>query len=396
MANFEDFIEQVRDANPIEDVITESGIVLKGGHTKKGVVKGQMSLTVRCDWGRAYWYSENWEGDVYAWVMREKGCDFGDALEYLARRAHIEMPRFAREQDPVKVARARTTADVFSVAARVFHWFLVGHEDEERGLKIEPDAEALAYVRGKRGWTDETLRREMIGFSGRKTALHLNELKKEMQLVGVDLLSPAAVAVFGYQGDVMAWAAAQGIEKEAKEEGWEGKTYIHGLVDIPGVIYSHQWRNELGYLSRRNLPGFDTFTDKETGEVREKKSHNPNKVLIGHKKPYVNRVKNGNLIICVEGQGDSASYGQVGFRALAFCGLLKGDFASLSPEAAERLRQMAAWINKHKAVYLAMDDDEAGQKAMRQAGNLLGLKFQVLRMTRMMPREASVEVSNAE
>lgn len=386
MNNLDDFIEQVRDANPIEDVISESGIVLKGGHTKRGTAKGTQSLIVKCDWGRAFWYSASWSGDVFAWVMREKGCDFMGALDILARRAHVEMPKFSQggvisEQ---RIKKMRATADVYSVAAQVFHRFLVGHEDAERGVKFEADAAALEYARG-RGWTDETLRREVVGFSGRKTKVQVSEMEKELQLFGVDLNSPAAISIFGYQGDVMAWATAAGIGNEAKEEGWDDKTRIHGLMDTPGLIYAHYWRGAVTYLSRRQLPGFDVIKDKD--DERVWKSFNPNKVLAGPKAVYVNHAqRNDKPLICVEGQGDAISFSQLGYGALAFCGLM-GEIGNMSPEEAERLRKLAGWINKRSAVYLFLDDDEPGQKAIRQAAHLLGMKVQIGRMTRLVARD---------
>lgn len=386
--NFDDFVEQVREANPIEDVISET-IPLKGGHTKHGTTKGTMSLIVKCDWGRAFWYSASWSGDVFEWITREKGYDFMGALEHLARRAHIEMPKFSKEVNTGEVKRKRATADVYSVAAQVFNRFLMGHEDKEHGVKFEADAAALDYAHG-RGWTDETLRKEVVGFSGRKTDFEISEMKKELQLFGVDLLSPAAVSIFGYQGDVMAWAAAAGIGDEARAEGWEDKTRIHGLMDTPGLIYAHQWRGSVTYLSRRQLPGFDVI--KEEGGERAWKSFNPNKVLAGNKAVYVNRAQRSDRpLICVEGQGDSVSFGQLGFGSLAFCGLM-GEIANMAPDEAERLRKLAAWINKHPAVYLFLDDDAPGQKAIRQAAHLLGMKVQIGRMARLVSRDEANHV----
>ena len=84
MDNFGDFIERVRDANPIEDVIQEDGFSLRGGRIMKGTGKDHDSLNVRVDWQRAWWYSKNWQGDVFAWVQLQKGCEFWEAVEYLA------------------------------------------------------------------------------------------------------------------------------------------------------------------------------------------------------------------------------------------------------------------------------------------------------------------------
>lgn len=387
MENFEDFIEKVREANPIEDVLAESGISLRG-HGRLRTGQKHDSLKVRTDMGRMFWYSQQLNLDVFGWVMREKGCEFMEAVSILARRAHIEMPKFQKVNEG-EAKRVRATADVFSVAAHVFQRWLLG--DEERG--VTADAAALEYCRS-RAWTDETTRLALTGFSGRKTAEQVDDMKKEMQMFGIDLLSPAAVAIFGLHSDIHLWAGDYGLSAEASDAGWIEKGHIHGLMDTPGLIYAHQWRGGVSYLSRRNLPGFDKIKDtKKEGGEREWKSFNPYKELVGPKQVYVNHMhRMDKILIGSEGQGDAKSWGQLGFGALGFCGLL-GDIGQMAPEDAERLRRLAAWINKHPAFYLFMDDDEAGQKAIREAANLIGLKIQIGRMSRLMPRE---EASNGE
>src|SRR3990172_1187045 len=261
--SFDDFVEQVRDANPIEEVLEESGIRLRGhGRLRTGTKHD--SLKVRTDMGRVFWYSQNWNGDVFAWIMKEKGVDFMTAVEQLARRANIEMPKFQQVNES-EVRRNRATADVFSVAANVFHRWLMG--DEEKGIKA--DDEALAYVRG-RGWTDETIRTELVAFSGRRVDWQIKDMIGDFNLYGIDLLSPAAVSVLGFQGDVDKWARDHGLrDHEDFNDEWIEWGRIYGLMDKPGVIYCHQRNGGVQYLTRRNLPGFDTMKNKKTGKVSD-------------------------------------------------------------------------------------------------------------------------------
>jgi DNA primase len=385
MDNFEDFVEQVRDANPIEDVLLESGIHLRG-HGRLRTSSKHDSMKVRTDMQRVFWYSQNWNGDVFAWVMREKGLDFGAAIELLARRAHIEMPKFQEVNDG-EVKRNRATADVFSVAANVFHRWLVG--DEEKGIK--PDDDALAYVRS-RAWTDETIKDALNGFSGRRADWQYTDMRGELQLYGIQPLSLAGVAVLGFQGDVDTWARAEGIrDHEEFDESWIEKKHIHGLMDTPGLIYAHYHKGGVKYLSRRQLPGFDKIKDHSTGKQREWKSFNPYKLLAGPKQPYFNHVHRVDRpLVLVEGQGDAQTWGQWGHGSMAFCGLL-GDIGQMAPEDAERFRRLAAYINKHPMVYLALDDDEAGQKAIRLGAKMLGPQTRIVRMTRLWSREDATQ-----
>jgi DNA primase len=391
MHNFDDFVEKVRDANPIEDVIQASefgGLTLKGHGRLRTAVKHD-SLKVRTDMGRFFWYSKNIQGDVFEWVMKHTGKDFNEALEILAKRANLPMPKFEKVNDG-ELLRQRATADAFSVAAHVFQRWLWG--DEEKGIKA--DVEALAYCR-ERGWTDETIKLSLKGFSGRKTDEQYKDMRGEFSLYGIDPLSLGGVAVLGFTGDVQVWATKQEvIEHPDFDPEWISKGRIHGLMDVPGLIYAHQFKGGVNYLSRRHLPGFDIIKDKDSGKEREWKSFNPYKLLAGPKQMYFNFMHRVDKpLLCFEGQGDADSAGQLGFGAVAFCGLM-GEISFMAPEDAERLRKMARYINKHPAVTLFLDDDEAGQKATRQAAHLLGMKVQIGRMSRLTPREEAVDVSN--
>ena len=393
MQSFDEFIEQVRDANPIDDVLAESGIHLRG-HGRLRTSSKHDSMKVRTDHQRVYWYSQNWNGDVFGWIMKEKGVDFGAALELLARRAHIEMPKFQQVNES-EVQRNRATADAFSVAAHVFQRWLLGDDAAASGdpsRAIKADAAALEYVKS-RGWTDETISASLNGFSGRKAPWQYKDMRGELQLYGIDPLSPAAVAILGFEGDVDVWAKQYGIrDHEDFNEDWIGYKHVYGLMDKPGLIYAHQHKGGVKYLTRRNLPGFDTTKDRDTGKVRDDKSFNPNKVLVGPKIPYFNHVHGVDRpLILVEGQGDAETWGQWGHGSMAFCGLL-GDIRQMAPEDAERLRRHAAYIQKHPTVYLALDDDEAGQKAVRFAAQVLGPKVQIVRMSRLMPRDEANHV----
>jgi len=215
----------------------------------------------------------------------------------------------------------------------------------------------------------------------------MKDMKGDFNLYGIDVLSPAAVAVLGFEGDVAHWAELYKVREDQDfDEGWIEKGRIHGLMDKPGLIYAHQHRGGVKYLSRRHLPGYDTIQSK--GKAREWKSFNPYKLLAGHKQVYFNHVHRADRpLVMVEGQGDAKTWGQWGHGAMAWCGLL-GDISQMSVEDAERLRRLAAYLKKHPTLYLAFDDDEAGQSAIPLAAKLLGVKIQIVRMSQAYPPAA--------
>ncbi|RLD04247.1 MAG: hypothetical protein DRI32_06020 [Chloroflexi bacterium] len=429
--NFHDFIEKVRDANPIEDVIQEDGYPLKGYKTMMGMREDCNSLTVRTDWGKVWWYSKEpqYIGDVFAWVQREKGCDFMEAVEYLAKRAGYQMPKFSEVNEGERVKNL-ATADAFTVAADVFNRWLFQDEAALAYMRggMWSEDEALAYVKKNRlpaavaekyadgrafideilagnvtakeimakdspyQFSDETLakaekalkegkddliivRGALMGFSGRNTAAQKKEMVDVFLKQGVDRFSPAAMAVTGFKGDIKAWAERRKLLDDPEfDKGWIAKGFIHGLMGNPGIIYAHQKPvGKVEFLSRRNMPGF-------CGSDGKWKSFNPQKGLVGEKKFYYNHLyRQGAPLVMVEGQGDAVTWGQWGYAALAFCGVV-GSVESMTEERRERLEREIAKLKKyHPVLYYAADNDETGVKAIHKMGKLFGPMLKIVR-----------------
>lgn len=346
MDNIEEYIEDVKQANPLEDVIEESGYKLSSGHgsTRRGVGKDHDSLVVNINKQLFYWNSrasEGWRGDVIRWVEKHKGVDFQGAMEYLAKRAGISPPVWS-SADHKTIQTRRTMEDVMGIAARVFHRWLMG--DEEKGIK--PDSDALDYVRG-RAWTDETIEAAMIGFSGRGQAWQIQDMTGDFNLHGIDVQCPAAVMVLGFAGNVRDW----GKNWDVDTSGWDEKERIHGMMSTPGVIYVHYYNGSVRYMTRRQLPGFDVI--KSEGRERAWKSFNPPVALAGNRQPYYNHVyrRDAQDCVIVEGQGDAVSLGQLGQAAVALCGITAKDAGM------ERVMRI---LSKHQTLYLALDSDKAG------------------------------------
>lgn len=396
MENFEDFIEKVRDANAIEEVIPALGFPLRiRGRRADGDRDDCNTLRVLINMQHAWWYGDNWHGDVFAFVQKVKGCDFMQALEYLAERANIRMPEFKKE-DVSEVQKRSATAGAFVVASGVFHRWLMGHDDKNLDIHIPADAAALEYVRG-RGWTDDTINAAMVGFSGRKEKWQIEDMRGEFSKFGVDLLSPAAVAVLGFDGNVMEWANKYELLNHPDFDAeWVTKEKISGLMSTPGVIYSHQRFGKVDYLSRRQLAGFDMFKDYKTKKERAWKSYNPHKCLVGAKQIYYNHVYDaGKPCVMVEGQGDAITWGQWGHGGLALLGMFS-DFERKTPEEQETVLRWVKKMWKHDGLYYAPDDDEAGEKNVRVIGKVFGPKIQIVKMARAVSREDVTEVEHVE
>lgn len=92
-------------------------------------------------------------GDVFTWVMKRENLEFREALEALAERAHIEIPKRSRRQAG-DAARKQDLYAVLKWAELQFHECLFSPAGQE----------ALAYLTDKRGYTRETIEQFRIGF----------------------------------------------------------------------------------------------------------------------------------------------------------------------------------------------------------------------------------------
>jgi hypothetical protein len=301
-------IDEIKDRIRIEDLVAETATVRlrKSGANFTGfcpfhVNHDTPALVVFAGTGTWKCFGAcNEGGDVFDWVIKQNpGYDLKEAIRHLAGKAGITLKGEADNLGQRISARAKESA--LRVAQGVFKKWLMA------------DEAALAYALD-RGWTLETIKLAGIGFSGRATAEAYKEMQGEFTMHGIDLLSPEAVLVLGFKGDVEKWARAHEIDPKGLADN-----YIQGMMSKPGLMYAHKFDGKIEYLSSRLLPGFDG----------ERKSHNPNSTLAGPRRPYFNwRYKahhvvgqaKGDLIHIVEGQGDAVTWGQFGDAAMALCG----------------------------------------------------------------------------
>jgi len=312
-------IEEIKEKIRLEDLIAETATVRlrKSGANLTGfcpfhnntdtpaLVVWRGTQTWRC-FGAC-----NEGGDVFDWVLKQNpGWDLKEAIKFLASKAGI--PLQAEGADLQQRVAARKKESALKVAQGLFRKWLIG-EWQRDTLVREGDSEALNYALD-RGWTLNTIKAENVGFSGRATAAAYQEMRGEFQMHGIDPLSPEAVMILGFKGDVKAWATERGLDPNGL-----GDNYIQGIMAKPGLVYAHRFEGKIEYLSVRLLPGFDV----------ERKSHNPNSTLAGPRRPYFNWLhrshhaegqEKGKRIHIVEGQGDAVTWGQFGEPAIALCG----------------------------------------------------------------------------
>lgn len=300
-------IEQINANLKIQDLVAETFTVTGRGRVL--TTNEHDSLKLFTDTNSWYWYSLGVGGDLLDWWQHQKRCGFRAALEDLAAKANVELRPLSDEQCQ-QIAEQRCEREqrrsILTIAAQHYHEMLMA------------SPAAIAYCHG-RGWTDETILREQIGFcppsdnnglsGGRLPVGEMPSLFKRLQVAGVHD-HPLAKAV----------------------------------LSIPQghIVYVHKNRGLVEYLSARSVAG--------------KKHYNLSADLAGERQAYradPAKVKRGVRVL-VEGQADAISLAQMGFDAVAACGLEPGEL---------RIEEIS---------HVAFDNDGPGQAKVLEVALALG------------------------
>ena len=152
-------VDEVKDRLDIVEVISSYIPLQKSGRNHKALCpfhsEKTPSFVVFPDSQRWHCFGACSEGgDVFTFVMKQEGWDFRTALEELARRAGVEL----QPRTPAQV-QAEDEADrlrgLLAAAAQRYHHL----------LRHAPEAEATRAYVAKRGLSDETVERFMLGYS---------------------------------------------------------------------------------------------------------------------------------------------------------------------------------------------------------------------------------------
>lgn len=341
------FVEDLKRANPIEQIIAETPGFSTTGHGRYLTAKGDDGHAIVVDThnGSYHWHARDEHGDVINWVKNRYNYDFQSAAELLCKRAGITPPNWKQESSAERIAY-KNREDIFDVAVSVF----------ERELWNTPAA--VEYVKS-RGWTDETIRSARLGYTGdmEDRSRMVKEMSDAIVLAGGDPRSVAGVTMVGFNGDVKRWLHDHDLDEHP---GWIEQGFIPSFVARDLLVYPHFQYGHCVFFSGRFIK------EHLNADNKPMKSINLPKILAGEKQLYFNwqcSPREKQLII-VEGQADAITIGQWGYPAVALCGVaFKEDTAKLLGARDDR---------RDVDFYLALDSDGAGTKATDKVADLLG------------------------
>jgi len=249
-------------------------------------------------------------GDVFSFVMKKEGVDFGEALRLLAQRAGVTLSS-PGISGGVEDERKETLSQINDAAAEYFHHLL---------LNTQAGEAARNYL-DKRKITAETIRGFRLGFSHNSW----DALKKFLMTKGYEEQELIEAGLI--------------IEKEA------GKSYDRFRNRLVFPICDVQNR-VIGFGARALDESLPKYVNSPQTPIFDKSSS-----LYGIDKAK-SAIKHENLVIIVEGYMDVLTAHQHGWQNVV---------ASMGTSITEKQPRILKGLTKN--ITLALDADLAGQEA---------------------------------
>lgn len=329
----EDFLNDLRYRNPIEDVISSYVVLKRAGTTFKGLCpfhnEKTPSFTVYPSSNSFYCFGCQTGGDVITFVRTIENLDYMEAVRQLADRSGMSMPENGYDDSAEKLRR--TVLAINRETAKFFFKCLIDKEDEGIGLK---------YFQS-RNLSAETIKKFGLGYAPDS----FDKLKNHLKSLGFS------------ESDMILANVCGKSQKNGRAYDRFRKKVIYPIFELRGNVIAFGGRkfpedNGAKYINSSDTPVF-------------KKSKN----LYG-----LNLAKNSGekTAILTEGYMDTIALHQAGFNNAV--GALGTSFT------AEQANLLSRYFEE---IVVTMDVDEAGQKATRRAIEILkttGIKIRILQV----------------
>ena len=333
MAYQNDIVDEVRARSDILDVISQYVKLTRKGAYYTGLCpfhnEKTPSFTVTPSKQIYHCFGCGAGGDVFRFVMDYENYSFGEALEMLAKRAGVELPKIEYSGTAKKNAKEREQLLEINKEAATWYYYQLRKEEGRRGY---------TYLTG-RGLSDETIRKFGLGFSDKSGDKLYRYLRSR-----------------GYENGIL---RESGLFNADEKHGMYDKFWnrvIFPIMDVNSRV--------IGFGGRVMGDGKPKYLNSPETKIFDKSRN-----LYGLN--AARRTKLGYLILC-EGYMDVIAMHQAGFtNAVASLG------TALTPGHASLLKRYT------KEILLLYDSDEAGRKAAQRAIPILseaGLSSRVVNL----------------
>lgn len=334
MAYYSDeLVEEVRSRNDIVDVISGYVRLTKKGSTYFGLCpfhnEKTGSFSVSPGKQMYYCFGCGAGGNVFTFLMQYENFTFQEAMQALAERAGIELPKQEMSAKAKQEAdRRQTLLEVNKLAAKYYYMLLRGEHGKQ----------ALEYFR-KRELSDETMQKFGLGYSDKYSDDLYRYLKKQ-----------------GYSDDIL---KDSGLVTIDEARGGHDKFWNRAMFPIMDVH-----NKVIGFGGRVMGDGEPKYLNSPETRIFDKSR---NLYALN----FARQTKKPQMLLC-EGYMDVIALHQAGFdNAVASLG------TAFTSGHASLLKRYT------KEVYLTFDSDGAGIKAALRAIPILkeaGLTARVINM----------------
>lgn len=153
----QDAKEEVRARLNIEDVVGEYVQLKRAGRHFKGLspFSGEKTPSFFVSPEKHIWhdFSSNKGGDIFSFIMEVEGMEFRQALEYLARKANVDLSLYQSKGNQDFAKRKKRALEAHDLAAHYYQHSLLKNQH------------ALEYVFKKRGLSKQIIQEFRIGYA---------------------------------------------------------------------------------------------------------------------------------------------------------------------------------------------------------------------------------------
>lgn len=331
-----EWIDSVRERSDIVELIGSYVTLRRAGSNYTGLCpfhsERTPSFTVFPDTQSFFCFGCEAGGDAFTFVMRSENLEYPEAVEFLAKRAGIQIPETHEDSDqPRGISRARAY-ELNRAAARFYRDCLFDPAIGDAGMN---------YLRDTRGLDTAVIRHFGLGYAPNEFGVLLPHLKS-----------------LGFTEEEMRQCFLCGRRQSGRYYDYFRGRVMFPVINTAGEVVAFSGRDVTGTSKAKYLNSSDT-------PVFQKRK---NLFALNFAKAHCAE----QMILC-EGNMDVVSMHAAGFEnAVASLGTALTD---------EQARIMARYT---KQVIIAYDGDSAGQRAAGRAMDIfarVGLDVRVLRIT---------------
>ena len=331
-----EWIDSVRERSDIVELIGSYVTLRRAGSNYTGLCpfhsERTPSFTVFPDTQSFFCFGCEAGGDAFTFVMRSENLEYPEAVEFLAKRAGIQIPETHEDSDqPRGISRARAY-ELNRAAARFYRDCLFDPAIGEAGMN---------YLRDTRGLDTAVIRHFGLGYAPNEFGVLLPHLKS-----------------LGFTEEEMRQCFLCGRSQSGRYYDYFRGRVMFPVINTAGEVVAFSGRDVTGTSKAKYLNSSDT-------PVFQKRK---NLFALNFAKAHCAE----QMILC-EGNMDGVAMHAAGFEnAVASLGTALTD---------EQARIMARYT---KQVIIAYDGDSAGQRAAGRAMDIfarVGLDVRVLRIT---------------